>query len=259
MEFQRWFPDWLFLALARKTEAEARTSVKIFSREPSDGIKYSLPTLKAKPESSAAKQHLGSPQKKIPKQQPAFSQRSKVQAASEGTCRGTYPDAGRAVTASQRLLFSSQKCFLKWGVRVRRSRGEAALPPGHWSPGSCRGGRPFQPLFQPGVPPSEMAPRVCWGPALWQQTLRLLASDRAPTFRSPEVSRAWRETSESLNEPESPAGPPAHRQNPDEPPKCVAKIQPLSAGAEVKCGDGVLGKGEINSFIASLGKGGHSL
>lgn len=129
MEFQRWFPDWLFLALARKTEAEARTSVKIFSREPSDGIKYSLPTLKAKPESSPAKQHLGSPQKKIPKQQPAFSQRSKVQAASEGTCRGTYPDAGRAVTASQRLLFSSQKCFLKWGVRVGRSRGEGGVAP----------------------------------------------------------------------------------------------------------------------------------
>ena len=36
----------------------------------------------------------------------------------------------------------------------------------------------------------------------------------------------------------------------------VAGIQPLSAGAELKCRDRVLGKGEKNSFIALPGKEG---
>lgn len=36
----------------------------------------------------------------------------------------------------------------------------------------------------------------------------------------------------------------------------VAGIQPLSAGAELKCRDRVLGKGEKNSFIDLPGKGG---
>ena len=36
----------------------------------------------------------------------------------------------------------------------------------------------------------------------------------------------------------------------------VARIQPLSAGAKLKCRDSVLGKGEKHSFIALPGKGG---
>ena len=38
----------------------------------------------------------------------------------------------------------------------------------------------------------------------------------------------------------------------------VARIQPLSASAEYKRGDRVLGEGEKDSFIALPGKGGHS-
>ena len=38
----------------------------------------------------------------------------------------------------------------------------------------------------------------------------------------------------------------------------VAKIWPLSASAELKSRDRVLGKGEKDSFTALPGKGGHS-
>lgn len=38
----------------------------------------------------------------------------------------------------------------------------------------------------------------------------------------------------------------------------VARIWPLSATAELKCRDGVLGKGEKESLIHLLGKGGYS-
>ena len=37
--------------------------------------------------------------------------------------------------------------------------------------------------------------------------------------------------------------------------ECVAEIRPLSAGAELKHRDRVLGKGEKDSFIALPGKG----
>lgn len=55
MQFQRCFPDWLCFSLTHKTEAYARISVKMFSRVPSNGIKYSRAKMKVKSESSPAK------------------------------------------------------------------------------------------------------------------------------------------------------------------------------------------------------------
>ena len=42
----------------------------------------------------------------------------------------------------------------------------------------------------------------------------------------------------------------------DEQNTTIVRIEPLCAGAEVKCKDRILGKGEKNSFIALPGKGG---
>ena len=56
----------------------------------------------------------------------------------------------------------------------------------------------------------------------------------------------------------STVGPPAHRQILDEPSNFAAETQLLSAIAEWKFGDRVLGEGEKESFIALPGKGGHS-
>lgn len=134
------------------------------------------------------------------------------------------------------------------GLREQRQREE--FPQGQRSLCGCYGVLAFQPLLHHRVSASEMTVRSAQG----QPCVRKLSAPWPPKGscnppliqRDPGVERDPRAS-------ESPVGPPARRQIPEEPSKFVAKTQPLSAFAET-----VFWVKEKKSFVAFSGKGGHN-